>query len=105
MNTKKVTIHSIFLNQSDQHFLKDYLRDEIASNEQMLAWYNAQLTELWVKCDPSSKDYRSEISFHLLNLYKNNARTIIRQLKYLRRIQKQVKGSTRDTFDIMDTEE
>jgi len=102
MNTKKVTIHSIFLNQSDQHFLKDYLRDEINLLEQHLFHYQKQAAYFWSKCDPQGQPNNA---YYYLNESKDSVRSILRKLKYLRRIQKQVKGSTRDTFDIMDTEE
>lgn len=102
MNTKKVTIHSIFLNQSDQHFLKDYLRDEINLLEQHLFHYQKQAAYFWSKCDPQGQPNNA---YYYLNESKDGIRRTLRKLKYLRRIQKQVKGSTRDTFDIMDTEE
>ena len=105
MNTKKLTIHSIFLNQSDQHYLKDFLRVEINRCENLQDWYQLQIAELWPKCDPVHGGVRSKIIFNTMNSYKDNIRIITHDLKYLRRIQKQVKGSTRDTFDIMDTEE
>lgn len=102
MNTKKLTIHSIFLNQSDQHFLKDYLRDEINLLEQHLLHYQKQAVYFWSKCDPQGQPNNA---YYYLNESKDSVRSTLRKLKYFRRIQKQVKGSTRDTFDIMDTEE
>ncbi len=102
MNTKKLTIHSIFLNQSDQHFLKDYLRDEIARLEIKLKNHQVQAAYFWSKCDPNVK---CSVAYCYLNESKSVIRSTLRKLRYLRRIQKQVKGSTRDTFDIMDTEE
>ena len=101
MSTKN-TIHSIFLNQSDQHFLKDYLRDEINLLEQHLFHYQKQAAYFWSKCDPQGQPNNA---YDYLNESKDGIRSTLRKLKYLRRIQKQVKGSTRDTFDIMSTEE
>ena len=77
MNTKKLTIHSIFLNQSDQHFLKDYLRDEINLLEQYLLHYQKQAAYFWSKCDPQGQPNNA---YYYLNESKDGIRSTLRKL-------------------------